>query len=199
MAEQPKPPSRETLEKLDEELGQPGVLEKVVGTTNRLVRTLETFGLPGGDDVVREYVQRAIDDTRLGIRTWKPEWRLSTHLCWAVRNYVRNDLKRVKKRRHIDHSALVGTDEELDERDEEHAAVWRQFTLAVFEELYKLARENKDEGVEALLVALESNVNYEGRTDLAEACDMTVQEVTAAKKRLGRLIEQLPAELRELP
>lgn len=199
MAEQPKPPSPETLEKLDEELGQPGVLEKVVGVTNRLVRTLRAFGLPGGEDVVKEYVQRAIDDTRRGVRTWEPEWRLSTHLCWAVRNYVRNDLKRVKGKRQIEHSALVGTEEELDDKDEEREATWRQFNRAVFEELYRLAREKNVDGVEDLLVALESGVNYEGRSDLAEACDMTVQEVTAAKKRLERLLKHLPAELRELP
>lgn len=199
MATSPKPPSRETLEKLNEELGQPGVLQKVVAVTNRQVRILEKFGLPGGLDVVQEYVRRAIDDTRLGIRSWKPEWRLSTHLCWVVRNHIRNDLKRVRKQLHVEHSELSEAGEVADERCESREIEWRQFTRAVFEELYRMARENGDEGVEALLVALESGVKYEGRTDLAEACDMTVGQVTAAKKKLARLIAQLPSELQELP
>lgn len=198
MAKKVRPPSRATLEKLEEALRQPGVVDKVLGVTRRLVWTLANFGLPGGDDVVKEYVHRAIDDTILGIRTWRPETSLSTHLCGVTRNHVRNDFNRVRRKPHVDYSDLPEGGEVADDRDEGAEAEGRQFTRAVFEELYRMARENEDEGVEAILVALESDVNYEGRTDLAEACDMTVNEVTATKKRLARLIENLPSELQDL-
>ena len=140
----------------------------------------------------------AISDTATGVRTFNPNAvATSTHIIGVVRNRVRDRLNRANIARMaplVEEGETGGVPKLASPEDAEKLVERLDLISRGLEALTKMAKENDDGEVLDLLAAFELGIT--GRADLAEATGMSVQGVTNAKKRLKRLVDKLPQQLR---
>lgn len=198
-----RPPPAAVLEKIEAELAEPSTLKKVYGYTWRRMRLLAAFGFEAGPDVVEEFVNQALLDTMEGTLTWDPSRaRLSTHLCGAIRS------RTWKKATRPSRVVLEGLPEEgalqpdnlTDAHSPADAALeFEQRTLdtalvtSVRAHLDALVAERRDDDVGLLLMAYDEGTT--GRTEISVLTGMSVDDVTNARKRLARILRELPPGL----
>jgi hypothetical protein len=158
------------------------------------------------DSDVDDVVISALGDTWTGVLAWDPSAKtLFAHLKDAIKYRVRNGAKLTRKRRkhdeldedergetfsgHIAAGAVVPTVETSDQRQELLADVADE----VIERLSAQALNDPD--VLSLLAALAKRVV--DRNDVLEETGMNLHELNKAWRRLGRMVRELPANLRD--
>ena len=158
------------------------------------------------DADVEDIVIAALGDTWTGTLSWDPTLKpLYAHLKDAIKFRVRNGAKLTRKRRKHDEldedergetfaaqiaaGAIVPTVESRDRRDEVLCSVADE----TIEALRPLAE--RDVEVTSLIDALARRVV--DRDDLLEETGMTLHEYNNAWRRLGRLVRELSAHLRD--
>ncbi len=193
--EDERPPGPEVLAAIQAALAEPRTLKVVLGYARKRVFFLQKYGV-GVDLDQDDLVNQVIIDTVRGHLTWKPDAvALSTHLCGAIRART---WKLLKRRRPAAPEEVI--DEVLVEREPDadptgELAALRDVVQKVKAHLFRAATEKGDEGVQLLLMAYEEGV--EGRSAIADATGLSPSDVTNARKRLERLIAELPPELVE--
>jgi hypothetical protein len=186
------------LERVDDALTR-DVWKKVGTFARKRVRTLALAGYGIDSDLVDELVSDAVADTALGVCRWDPErCDLLTHLCWVIRGRTH---KRTLRRRAItetdvfdridDQGATLAQEVESPETLVGRTEVVLEFLRA----LRDLAIQNEDDEVVALLDAYWRGLTQ--RTEVAKELGITKNAYTYARDRLSRLIDQLPARLRD--
>ena len=186
------PPGPEVLAAIEAAL-EPGTLRKVFGYARKRMFLLQKAGV-GVDLEADDLVNQVIVDTAQGRLTWKPDAvALSTHLCGAIRARTSKLLTRRKAAAPEDaiDDALAEREPGADPTGE--LAARREVVRNVKEHLFRAAMAKGDEGVQLLLMAYEEGT--EGRSAIGDATGLTPNDVTNARKRLDRLIEELPPEL----
>lgn len=155
---------------------------------------------------IDDIVIGALGDTWTGVLAWEPGTKtLFAHLKDAIKFRVRNGAKLTRKRRKHDEldedergetfsgqiaaGAIVPTVETSDQRH----ALLAEVADDVIEQLSTHALDDPD--VLSLLAALAKRIV--DRNDLLEDTGMTVHELTNAWRRLGRIVRELPAQLRD--
>lgn len=187
------PPGPEVLAAIQAALAEPGMLRKVFGYARKRVFTLQKAGV-GVDLEADDLVNQAIVDTVQGRLTWKPDAvALSTHLCGAIRTRTFKLMTRRKAAAPEDaiDDALAEREPGADPTGE--LAERREVVRKVKEHLFRAAIAKDDEGVQLLLMAYEEGT--EGRSAIGDATGLTPNDVTNARKRLDRLVQELPSEL----
>ena len=187
------PPGPEVLAAIEAALAELGTLRKVFGYARKRMFLLQKAGV-GVDLEADDLVNQVIVDTAQGRLTWKPDAvALSTHLGGAIRARTSKLLTRRKAAAPED-----AIDDALAEREPgadptRELAARREVVRKVKEHLFRAAMAKGDEGVQLLLMAYEEGT--EGRSAIGDATGLTPNDVTNARKRLDRLIEELPPEL----
>ena len=155
---------------------------------------------------VDDVVISALGDTWTGTLAWDPNQKtLFAHLKDAVKYRVRNEAKLARKRRKHDEfeeddrgesldgqiaaGAIAPTMATRDARDEQLGNV----TDDVIATLRPLAA--RDSEVTSMLDALAKRLV--DRDDILEETGMTIPEFNNAWRRLGRIVRELPAQLRD--
>ncbi len=159
-------------------------------------RRLLILGFPAEPEHFVELVQNAISDTWTGVRNFDPTVvSASTHITGVIRDRTWKAFKRLEKVRPQQLPGEDGKGQPLPSGVDEVRRV-EMFELArkSLDALTKMAEEKDDQEVLSLLVAYEMGVS--GRTNLSIETGMTVDEVTNATKKLQRLVNKLPEELR---
>lgn len=164
-------------------------------------------GKPNVQDCdVDDIVIGALGDTWTGVLAWDPSAKtLFAHLKDAIKYRVRNGAKLTRKRRKHDEldedergetfsgqiaaGAIVPTVETTDQRQEQLSEVADE----VIERLSSHALNDPD--VLSLLAALAKRIV--DRNDVLEETGMNVPELNNAWRRLGRIVRELPAQLRD--
>lgn len=155
---------------------------------------------------VDDIVIAALGDTWSGVLAWDPTTKtLFAHLKDAIKYRVRNGAKLARKRRKHDElnederaetfsaqiaaGAIVPTVETTDQRQE----LLSQVADEVIERLSPHALHDPD--VLSLLAALAKRVVE--RNDLLEETGLNLADLNRAWRRLGRMVRELPAHLRD--
>lgn len=158
------------------------------------------------DSDVDDIVISALGDTWSGKLTWDPSAKtLFAHMKDAIKYRVRNGAKLARKRRKHDEleedergetfsgqiaaGAIVPTIETTDQRQE----LLSEVADDVIERLSAHALSDPD--VLSLLAALAKRLVERG--DLLEETGMNLHELNKAWRRLGRMVRELPANLRD--
>lgn len=203
-------PSADVLERIHAELAEPSTLKKVYSFAWGQVKWLGRIGRlasPVGPSAVEELVNQAIADTMDGTLTWNPQAvRLSTHLCQAIKSRTWKQGTRDPavelsplpdeargKARSTPESLTATEAPDAPFLEHEQDQLDRLLASAVREHLDNLVRERNAEHVGLLLLAYDEGI--EGRSDIAQATGMTVDEVTNARKRLKGMLTELPSDL----
>lgn len=193
--EEERPPGPDVLAAIQAALAEPRTLRVVFGYARKRAFVLRKHGV-GVDLDQDDLVNQVIVDTVRGRLTWKPDAvALSTHLCGAIRARTS---KLLTRRRPAKPEEVI--DEVLAEREPDadptgELAALRDVVQKVKAHLFRAATEKGDEGVQLLLMAYEEGV--EGRSAIADATGLSPSDVTNVRKRLERLIAELPPELVE--
>lgn len=196
--QQKRRPSPEALDQLAAALEDHELMRKVIGYAHKRTRLLQQIaGLPDGHDEVEELVYGSIADTATGRRSWDPaRVRLEAHLCQLIKDRTSKRLRRAGALPHVEvpdgDEASEGGRLSSPAEAEARLIDW-QLVLAVRGELLRMAEERGDEEVQLLLFAYEEGLS--GRTELAEHMGVSAAAVTNARKRLDRLLKDLPADL----
>lgn len=160
-------------------------------------------GIHVDDDVVDDMVADAIHDTAFGTVTWDPSLcMLTTHLCNVIKRRV---WLRVARERQFPHERMTAGDVRAEAvtreasltappADTEEELGRREVAAQLREALWSAACEAGDETLQLLLTAYDDEVY--ARKDVVEYLGLTVDAYRAAVKRLRRMLDQLPEELR---
>jgi len=193
--EQERPPGPEVLAAIQAELAEPRTLKVVFGYARKRAFILRQAGV-GVDLEQNDLVNQVIVDTVRGRLTWNPDAvALSTHLCGAIRARTSKLLTRRKPTAPEEVMDKVLAKREPDSDPTGQRAALREVTEKVKTHLFRAATEKGDEGVPLLLMAYDEGI--EGRSAIGDATGLSPSEVTNARKRLDRLIAELPPELVE--
>ncbi len=158
------------------------------------------------DDDVDDVVIAALGDTWSGVLAWDPTAKtLFAHLKDAIKYRVRNDAKLARRRRKHDEidedergetfagqiaaGAVVPTVDTSDVRNE----LLSEVVDGVIFRLRPFASDDPD--VSALLDALAKRMV--DRNDVLEVTGMNAPELNNSWRRLGRMVRELPAQLRD--
>lgn len=162
------------------------------------VRMLSDAGCPVANDEAEIIVADAIADTLTGVVTWDPRYPLSYHLCSVVRTRSSNQLKQARRRGYT--SLEAAHDRDALEPLEDHQAPSRPDVLVeralVTEQLYRSVRRQavRDSLVIALLDAY--MIGCVQPHDVMKLTGMTRADFLNARRRLDRMLMQLPPSLR---
>lgn len=191
----------EFLDILEESL-TPEIYKTVIGYAAKRCKMLSMVGLPVERDLPNELAMEAIlatakinNEPVKGRRRWDPtKCKLSTHLCGIIRSRTHEMINRyLRYPQHSMDDEVASRGLELQDcRSEMSIMIVRELAIRIVHELYELAAA--DDHVTLLLMAYEDGVDK--RRDIADEWGLTVQEYDNALKRLTRLIEKLPDELR---
>jgi hypothetical protein len=187
------PPGPEVLAAIEAELAEPRTLRVVFGYARKRAYAMEKAGVGidlDGDDLA----QQVILDTIRGRLTWNPDAvALSTHLCGAIRTRSFKLLRRRKAAAPEEAIDKALADREPDADPTGELAARRQVLRKVMDHLCRAATAKGDDGVLLLLMAYEEGV--EGRSAIGDATGLSPNDVTIVRKRLGRLVAEIPPEL----
>ena len=182
--------TEEWIEAFEAQFAVTGFEEKLKRYARVRARMVARAGRRVDELYARELVQDAIDDTLEGTIAWDPaRVSLEKHLIDAIRSRSRHDHVRALRFRHhaIDERARGG------ECPHERLAVIElaERTLA---ELRQLAARDHD--VLRLLAAYAEEATK--KAEVMRVCDMSSKRYEAARKRLQRLVRELPTEVRDV-
>jgi hypothetical protein len=168
---------------------------------------LESCGALVSSPRAEDLVADAIGDTWQGHLTWNPdELSLVDHVKGAVRSRVRAEWRRAKRFAHVSLDV-----HESDEDDERATSLWseaeealganvatsdasdRIFAGKVLDRLHGLAAGDTE--IEALLDAMRAGATE--RAELIRMTGMSTRRYESARRRLDRLLMELPASWQE--
>lgn len=185
------------LEQIDRALNDDRTLMTALGYTKKFMLLLGNAGLPCDGARVDDLVYDAIGKTLDGTLTWDPsKVAFGTHLCGAVKSRVFKELRRAEGFRDVAFEEARGDHAEafvVTASPESQIGIAEQLER-VKGYLFEICQRRDDEPVRRLLDAYLDDVV--GRSEIAERTGMSVDEVTNARKRLDRMIADLPEELR---
>lgn len=186
-------PSQRVLDQIEEGIQDEAMIRVVIGFVRRRIRLLGFNSRDVIEDQAEQLIQDAISDTALGRRCWRPESvKLSTHLCGVVNDRI---LKALTRRQSVQEVSLADHHKSLQSRSLEISAADRDLWRKIKEHLAREAEQKGDGEVQLLLMAYEEHCFK--RAEIARETGLTVEQVTNAGKRLDRLIDHLPRELRQ--
>lgn len=171
---------------------RPEVRARLLEFAKRRVRMLRAVGARCGDGDAAELVADAITDTIVGDVTWAEGVPVAVHLHGVIRSRTAATARSAVRAPHVsvsdgDHIGAVGS---VDGADVEHAA--RQALTQVMTWL-----DGAGADAEVMRIVGAYREGAQTRREVAEASGLTVAQVTAARRRLDRLIVAMPADLRE--
>ena len=147
------------------------------------------------DAYVDDLVEDVLDDTLTGKLTWDPERvALKKHVFDAIQSRARHAYHHALKFKpvRLDSPGVMRAAEAALHDEREHARAVSRVTAAVLDALRELADD--DHEVCLILGALSQLVTK--RFDILKHTKLTAKQYDAARKRMRRLTEQLPANLR---
>jgi len=182
--------TEEWIEAFEAQYAVGGFEEKMKRYARVRARMVARAGRRVDELYARELVQDAIDDTIEGTIVWDPaRVTLEKHLLDAIRSRTRHDYVRALKFRHR------GIDEQAHVADSPHEQLalieLAERTLA---ELRQLAARDHD--VLRLLDAYAEGATK--KIEVMRVAGLTSRRYEAARKRLQRLVRELPTEVREI-
>ncbi len=193
--EQKRLPGPEVMAAIKAALTEPRTLKVVFGYARKRMFILRKVGV-GIDLDQDDLVNQVIVDTLRGHLTWDPDAVvLSTHLCGAIRARTSKLLTRRKAAAPEEVIDKAQAEREPDADPTGELAGLRDVVRKVMTHLFHAAMAKNDEGVQLLLMAYEEGV--EGRSAIGDATGLSPSDVTNARKRLDRLVAELPPELVE--
>lgn len=171
------------------------MLQKLTHFAKRGVSQLARAGEPVAPDEHEQIVHDAITDTLSLMVAWDRRLKIEVHLFNVVRRRIWNGLRRAHTRAHVPLDALGAQhDAAMVSRDgEPEASLGR---VQVTQQLYRVVRERAaaDSAVLSILDAYQAE-EYDRRAVMART-GLVVPEYVNARRRLDRLLNRLPDELR---
>lgn len=187
------------------QLSEPGLHRSVLRAARGCVRLLHQGGAQVASAYAEDLVADAIADTWSGVLSWDPgESSLLDHLKAAIRSRARHQWHRSKR------FPAPSLDAEEDEEDDRAAALWAEVeeslasdALAADAERRILAREviarlrmlaTDDPELVTVLEAMAAGATE--RADLVHATGLPARRLESIRRRLDRLLPELPASTR---
>lgn len=182
--------TEEWIEAFEAQLAVTGFEERLKRYARVRARMVAHTGRRVDELYARELVQDAIDDTLEGVIAWDPaRVSLEKHLLDAIRSRTRHDFVQATKFRHHAVDEHTRVDDSLHARVEMVAVAERTVT-----DLRALAVRDHD--VLRLIGAYTEEATK--KVEVMRVSGLTSKRYEAARKRLNRLVLQLPTEVREV-
>lgn len=195
-------PSEEWIDAFERQSNAKGFEEKLKRFARMRANMVAHAGRRVDDFYVRELVQDAIDDTLEGVLAWHPERvSLEKHLLDSIRSRTRHDFVHAQNFPHYSFdaasaSASLMADVESSLAAEGSATASTEVSSAAGRAVTELRRiAASDADVLRLLDAYVDDAVK--KVDVMRVSGMTSKRYEAARKRLHRLVLQLPTEVRE--
>lgn len=195
-------PSEEWIDAFEREASAPGFEEKLRRYARMRANMVAHAGRRIDELYVRELVQDALEDTLAGVLAWHPERvTLDKHLFDAIRSRTRHDYVQALSFPHTSFDAASASRSLAADVESSLAAAEtapaspdvRAAASRAVTELRRLAAHDAD--VQRLLDAyVEDAVK---KVDVMRVSGLTSKRYEAARKRMHRLVLQLPTEVRE--
>jgi hypothetical protein len=195
-------PSEEWIDEFEKQSTENGFEERLKRFARMRANMVAHAGRRVDDLYARELVQDAIEDTLEGVLAWDPERAtLEQHLMGAIRSRTRHDYVQAQRFPHHSfdatsapsalmadvESSLAGNDNATASADVVSAA---ERALA---EIRRIAANDAD--VLRLIDAYADEATK--KADVLRVSGMNSKRYEAARKRMQRLVLQLPTEVRE--
>jgi hypothetical protein len=179
----------------------PEIRQKIVGFTARRVRMIAAAGCPVASDEPDILLADAIADTLTGVVSWDRRYPLSFHLCSVVRTRTWNQIRRAKRHLHVPLEAAVDQEElvALQHADGRHAPPQPDSLLAVAHtthELYRTLRRRATRDAALLAILDAYALGFVKPREVMRLTRMTRAEFLNARRRLNRVLVQVPGMLR---
>ncbi|HWO21289.1 MAG TPA: hypothetical protein VNO30_21125 [Kofleriaceae bacterium] len=195
---QPFAPTKAWLDAFEEQATQSGFEQRLKRYATMCARKVATAGRHVDDFYHRELIQDAIHDTLTGTRAWNPEHcELEIHLCGVIQSRTHQHFvqsTRFKPER-LDPDLANEVEEALATARDDSSLAEERSALAqrILDDLRALTAE--DQELQQLLTAYERGATK--KVEVLQVTRMSSKTYDAARKRLLRLIQQLPADTRE--
>lgn len=195
-------PSEEWIDEFEKQSTVRGFEEKLKRFARMRANMVAHAGKRVDDFYVRELVQDAIDDTLDGVLAWHPERvSLEKHLLDSIRSRTRHDYVQAERFPHHSFDATSApeglmADVESSLAADQGATASAEVATAADRALVELRRiAANDADVLRLLDAYVDEATK--KADVLRVAKLTSKRYEAARKRLHRLVLQLPTEVRE--
>lgn len=170
----------------------PNVRARLLEFAKRRVRMLRAVGARCCDDDAADFVADAITDTMIGDVTWAEGVPVAVHLHGVIRSRTAAIARSATR---APHDSLDAQDEAetlgvFDGPDVRHAA-----REALEDVIGWLRAEGADGEVMRIVAAYAKGART--RAEVATAASLSVEAVTAARRRLDRLVAAMPSDLRD--
>ncbi len=159
-------------------------------------------GRPVDDLYARELVQDAIEDTLDGVLAWDPDrCSLDQHLFGAIRSRTRHEYMHAQRFPHLSFdvstaSSTLIADVETSLANDEGSTASAEVATAAAHAIAEIARvAAADPDVLALLDAYRQEATK--KADVLRVSRLTAKRYEAARKRMQRIVLQLPTEVRD--
>jgi hypothetical protein len=207
---QPPPSDRgdEWLSEFNSQIADRGLYRRALHAARSSVSLLQQAGAQVASSFAEDLLASAIADTWFGVLSWDPgEATLLDHVQDAIRSRARDEWRRAKRFP----SASLDACEEDEEEDERAAALWtdveealaanaptmdarqRLLALEAFDRVRALAVRDRE-----LVTALDTmRKGHTERADLMRVLGWSARHYDRVRRRLDRLLRELPAGMRE--
>lgn len=194
----------EVVEAIGEALAADDIWDKVQGFAQARCRIMRGLGMDIDHEMPGRLVDDAVKDTALGDLTWDPKLCMfSTHLCAVVARRTWKMIARHKKFPHESisrgdaraHAVALEASLAADSDNAEDRLARKDTSNKLFEALLQAADDAGDQTVGLILLAFKDEVY--ARPDVAAYTSISVEEYDAGLKRMRRLLQKLPEELRD--
>ncbi len=189
-------PSEEWIEAFTRQMSERSFYDAMWRSAERRGRMISHVRKIDPEAYALDLVQDIIDDTLEGKIAWDPaRVSLRKHVRDAIKSRSRHEYRRAFKRRHasLDEGGEAMLDElaAISHENDAEKAERMRFAISVVEAIR--ARASGDPEVLLLLDALERGAH--SRAEVLQLVVLTKLQYDAARKRLDRLIEELPNQL----
>jgi len=194
MTSGPFTPTEDWIDAFDGQLNEPGFLESARRYARRRAALVAHTSVVVDEYYVSELVQDAVDDTIEGILGWDPgRATLRQHIFGAIRSRTRHHF--VRAMRFPTHRYDPHDSEQMQLEDEATDVVARRSEIA-FRVLAAIrSRAAGDLDVHRLLDAYVDGTTK--KRDIVAITGLTTGRYEAARKRMLRIVQDLPSELVE--
>ena len=194
-------PSEEWIDAFDKQSTARGFEERLKRFARMRANMVAHAGRRVDDFYARELVQDAIDDTLEGVLTWDPaRASLEQHLFGAIQSRTRHDYVQAQKFQHHSFDAATASPRLLADVETSLAASstaasidMSDATTRALTEIRRIAANDAD--VLRLVDAYVQGATK--KLDVLSASAMNSKRYEAARKRLHRLVKQLPSDVRD--
>jgi hypothetical protein len=194
----PFTPTKAWLDAFEQQSAQPGFEQRLKSYAKMRARMVARAGRHVDDYYHRELVQDAIHDTLTGARVWAPErCELESHLCGVIQSRTHQHFVQASrfKPERLDPALANEVEDALATARDDSSLAEEASALArrILDDLRALTAE--DQELQQLLTAYERGATK--KAEVLQITRMISKTYDAARKRLLRLTQQLPADIRE--